>query len=199
MHPPAATTLRGEVVRLEPLDPTHEAGIHAAADADVSAFRVSGPGVHDEGVSGWFAQALAEATAGGRLPFAVLLTDGSVVGSSSYLDIAPADGRIEIGNTWYGGPWQGTSVNPATKLLLLAHAFDELGATRVTLKTDARNEQSRRAILGIGAQLEGVMRKHSRRQDGPGLRDVALFSVTDDDWPAVRALLEERVRRTGAR
>ena len=84
-------------------------------------------------------------------------------------------------------------LNPTAKLLLLEHAFEVLGATRVKLKTDARNEQSRRAIAGIGATFEGILRKHSRRADGPGLRDVAMFSVTDDDWPRVRALLEQRI------
>ena len=68
-----------------------------------------------------------------------------------------------------------------------------LGATRVQLKTDARNQQSRRAIAGIGATFEGILRKHSRRADGPGLRDVAMFSVTDDDWPRVQALLARRL------
>ena len=122
-----------------------------------------------------------------------MLSDGVVAGSSSYLDIAPADGRIEIGSTWYGDPWRGTCLNPSAKLLLLEHAFDVLGATRVQLKTDARNERSRRAIAGIGASFEGILRKHSLRADGPGLRDVAMFSITDEDWPGVRALLEARI------
>ena len=121
-----------------------------------------------------------------------MLSDGVVAGSSSYLDIAPADGRIEIGSTWYGDPWRGTSLNPTAKLLLIDHAFDALGATRVQLKTDARNERSRRAIAGIGATFEGILRKHSLRADGPGLRDVAMFSIIDEDWPAVRARLEAR-------
>jgi RimJ/RimL family protein N-acetyltransferase len=127
-----------------------------------------------------------------RLPFAVI-AEGVVAGTTSYLDIAPADGRIEIGSTWYGAPWQGTRLNPAAKLMLMQHAFDVLGATRVQLKTDARNERSRRAIAGVGATFEGILRKHSRRADGPGLRDVAMFSVTDDDWPRVQALLEQRI------
>jgi RimJ/RimL family protein N-acetyltransferase len=196
MRQPEPITLTGRIVRLEPLGPGHADDLRAATAVDAAAFRVSGPGVQDGGIDAWLAQAATEAASGGRLPFAVIDQDGGrAVGSSSYLDIAPLDGRIEIGHTWYGGPWQGTRVNPEAKLLLLGHAFETLGATRVTLKTDARNEQSRRAIAATGAAFEGIMRKHSRRQDGPGLRDVALFSVIDEDWPGVRARLEQRLGR----
>ncbi|MDX6540632.1 MAG: N-acetyltransferase, partial [Gaiellales bacterium] len=160
--------------------------------ADPAAFTVYGPNTGGATLANWVARALADAETGVRMPFAVL-SEGVVAGSSSYLDIAPADGRIEIGFTWYGGPWQGTTINPCVKLLLMEHAFDVLGATRVQLKTDARNERSRRAIAGVGGTFEGILRKHSRRADGPGLRDVAMYSVTDDDWPRVQALLAERL------
>jgi RimJ/RimL family protein N-acetyltransferase len=189
---PVPTVLAGRHVRLEPLAEHHRADL-ADASLDPSGFTVYGPRMHPEGFDGWFAQAQAELAAGTRLPFAVVLVaTGQAVGSSSYLDIAPADGRIEIGHTWYGAGWQGGVVNPEAKLLLLGHAFDDLGATRVTLKTDARNERSRRAITGVGASFEGILRRHSRRADGPGLRDVAMFSVIDEDWPATRAMLQAR-------
>jgi RimJ/RimL family protein N-acetyltransferase len=194
MERPAPIVLARGRVRLEPLAAGHAAGLAAAVAAAPDAFPLAGPVSGGSTLEEWMAQARAEAAAGTRLPFAVL-ADGAVAGSSSYLDIAPADGRIEIGSTWYGAPWRGTFVNPAAKLLLLEHAFDALGATRVQLKTDARNEQSRRAIAGVGATFEGVLRKHSRRADGPGLRDVAMFSITDEEWPAARARLEARVAR----
>ena len=85
---------------------------------------------------------------------------------------------------------------------MLAHAFDVLGATRVTLKTDALNARSRAAILKLGARFEGVLRKHSRRHDAPGLRDTAIYSILADEWPEVRAGLEARlasVSSTGRR
>lgn len=188
---PSTVLTRGDV-QLEPLADRHRAGLAAAIAADPSAFPLAGPTAGASTLESWVDQALAEAAAGTRLPFAVLC-DGAAAGSTSYLDIAPDDGRIEIGHTWYGGPWHGTKVNPSAKLLLLQHAFDVLGATRVQIKTDARNEQSRRAIAGAGGSFEGILRKHSRRADGPGLRDVAMFSVIDDDWPQVRALLELRL------
>jgi RimJ/RimL family protein N-acetyltransferase len=188
---PATVLARGDV-QLEPLAERHRDGLGAAIAADPGAFPLAGPIAGASTLGTWLGQALTESAAGTRLPFAVLCA-GVVAGSTSYLDIAPADGRIEIGHTWYGRPWHGTHVNPSAKLLLLQNAFDVLGATRVQIKTDARNERSRRAIAGVGATFEGILRKHSLRADGPGLRDVAMFSVTDDDWPRVQALLEQRL------
>jgi N-acetyltransferase len=192
MRRPQPTVLERGGVRLEPLAEGHRDGLAAAIAADPGAFPLAGPVSGGSTLEAWLGQAEAEAAAGTRLPFAVL-ADGVVAGSSSYLDIAPADGRIEIGSTWYGAPWRGTHLNPAAKLLLMEYAFDVLGATRVQLKTDARNENSRRAIAGVGATFEGILRKHSLRADGPGLRDVAMFSVVDDEWPGVRTLLERRL------
>ena len=192
MERPEPTVLARAGVRLEPLAEQHRDGLAAAIAADPGAFPLAGPVSGGATLEAWLAQARAETAAGVRLPFAVL-SDGVVAGSSSYLDIAPGDGRIEIGSTWYGAPWRGTHVNPSAKLLLLEHAFDVLGATRVQLKTDARNKHSRRAIAKAGATFEGVLRKHSLRADGPGLRDVAMFSIVDEEWPSVRALLEARL------
>ena len=190
-RPEPIVLTRGDV-RLEPLAQGHAEGLAAALAADPANFTVYGPNTGGSTLESWVAQAFADAEAGVRLPFAVL-AEAVVAGTTSYLDVAPADGRIEIGSTWYGAPWQGTRLNPTAKLMLMQHAFDVLGATRVQLKTDARNERSRRAIAGVGATFEGILRKHSRRADGPGLRDVAMFSVTDDDWPRVQALLEQRI------
>jgi RimJ/RimL family protein N-acetyltransferase len=189
---PEPLTLARGGVRLEPLSAGHADGLAAAIAADPAAYRFSGPVAGTATLEAWLASALAEAEAGTRLPFAVL-SEGAVAGSSSYLDIAPSEGRIEIGHTWYGVPWRGTSLNPTAKLLLLEHAFDVLGAWRVALKSDARNEVSRRAMAGIGATFEGVLRKQTRRADGPGPRDTAMFSIIDDEWPRVRALLERRI------
>ena len=82
-----------------------------------------------------------------------------------------------------------TAINTESKLLLLAHCFETLGCIRVELKTDARNERSRAAIARIGAQFEGVMRKHMLTQGGYN-RDSAYFAIVDDDWPAVKVRLD---------
>ena len=192
MRRPEPGALTRGAVSLEPLGSQHRDGLAAAVAAAPESFPLAGPTSGGSTLEAWLAIALAGRDDGTTLPFAVL-SEGVVAGSSSYLDIAPADGRIEIGSTWYGDPWRGTSLNPTAKLLLLEHAFGALGATRVQLKTDARNERSRRAIAGIGASFEGILRKHSLRADGPGLRDVAMFSIIDEEWPAVRARLEARI------
>lgn len=117
---------------------------------------------------------------------------GAVLGTTSYLDIVAADARLEIGATAYAPATWGTAVNPESKLLLLRHAFDVLGAGRVQLKTDIRNERAQRAIQGIGATFEGVLRRYQRRADGT-IRDTVLFSITAEDWPWVREHLEQRL------
>jgi hypothetical protein len=114
-----------------------------------------------------------------------------IVGQSCYLNIRPRDAGVEIGSTWYARAAQATFVNPSCKLLLIGNAFEQ-GAERVELKTDALNEQSRGAMLKMGAKFEGIHRKHMRRADGT-LRDTAWFSVIRDEWPEVKAGFESRL------
>jgi RimJ/RimL family protein N-acetyltransferase len=188
----APVVLEGPDVRLEPLGAEHAAGLELAVEADPTVFVLSGP-ADPGGLSAWLANARAEQAAGTRVPFAVIeRSSGAVVGSTSYLDLVPELDRIEIGATWYGRPWWATRVNPATKLLLLVHAFDELGARRVALRTDAVNARSRRAIERLGARHEGVLRAWERRPSGEP-RDTAFYSILADEWPGVRAGLEARL------
>ena len=117
--------------------------------------------------------------------------DGSgIVGSTSYLNADSANRRVEIGATWVTPDWQRTGVNTECKLLLMRHAFEELGANRVELKTDSMNVQSRAAIARIGAKEEGTLRNHMVRPDG-SLRHSTYYSVTAEEWPTV----EERLQR----
>ena len=125
-----------------------------------------------------------------RLAWAVVV-DGVAVGSTSYLDIDLAVGGLEIGWTWYSRSVWATEVNPTCKLLLLGHAFDDLGAGRVFFKTDALNRRSRSAILRLGATYDGTLRHHRLRPDGT-VRDSAYYSVLADEWSTVRAGLLER-------
>lgn len=145
---------------------------------------------------------LGRAVAAGRLPWVVRLrrevaglAPGTVVGSSSYLDVSVPDARLEVGSTAYTPAVWGTAVNPACKLLLLGHAFDVLGAGRVQLKTDVRNARSQQAIARLGARYEGTLRRYQRRADG-SVRDTVMFSVTAEDWPRVRAGLHARLARS---
>jgi RimJ/RimL family protein N-acetyltransferase len=191
---PEPVVLTGQHVRLEPLGEQHRADLAAAVAADPAAFTLSGP-APGVGIDAWVERALAERDRGERLPFSVVLAEtGAAVGSSSYLDIAPADGRLEIGATWYGRPWWSSVVNPESKLLLLGHAFEELGATRVAFRTDAANARSRAAIERLGAVFEGIHRHREHRPDG-SLRDTAYYSILAAEWPGVRAGLETRLSR----
>ena len=121
-----------------------------------------------------------------------LVDTGEIVGSTSYLDTSVNDARTEIGATSYSPKHWGTKVNPETKLLLLEFAFEKLHMGRVQLKTDIRNQRSQRAIAKLGAEYEGVLRRYQRRQDGT-VRDTVLFSITAEEWPNVRARLEQRL------
>lgn len=117
---------------------------------------------------------------------------GTIVGTTAYLETSPGDARTEIGFTSYDPRVWASSVNPECKLLLLEYAFEHLHMGRVQLKTDARNARSQQAIARLGAQFEGVLHRYQRRHDGT-VRDSVLFSITAEDWPAVRVGLHERL------
>jgi RimJ/RimL family protein N-acetyltransferase len=190
LNPP----LEGTLVRLEPLRAEHADALHAAA-ADAAVFRWIGEpiGADRERFDAWLAAALADAG-----PFATIdAATGEVVGSTRFMTWRPEHRGVEIGWTWlHPSRWR-TGINVEAKLLMLEHAFERLGLVRVELKTHASNERSRAAILALGAQFEGVHRKDMIRP-GVGVRDSAWYSIVDDEWPAVRARLRERLAAHGA-
>jgi len=130
--------------------------------------------------------------AAGRVVYAIRLVDGTLVGTSSLLEIDLANESVHLGATLYGRRWWGTAVNPESKLLLLTHCFDDCGFGRVKIQTDARNVHSQAAITKLGAQREGVLRRHMRREDGT-FRDTVVYSILADEWPDVRAGLRARL------
>ncbi len=199
--PPApGVRLTGRWIELTPTAPDDVTGLRSALDHEAVHRHIAGGPVPDDAAMRRWYDAVVER---GWHPWTVRLlqdvgdrTAGSVVGWSSYLEIAPADARLEIGNTAYDpGVWA-TQVNPEAKLLLLGYAFEELGMGRVQLKTDIRNERSQRAIAKLGAQYEGVLRRYQRRADGT-VRDTVLFSITAEEWPGVRARLADRLSAYG--
>jgi RimJ/RimL family protein N-acetyltransferase len=188
--------LSGRFVRLEPYAPELREDLRAALDVDPDAwalFNSSGQGEHFES---WWAIHTAEMAAGVRVSFVVRrLADGQIVGTTSYLNIRPRDHGVEIGSTFYHPEVRGGVVNPECKLLLLEHAFGA-GAWRVELVTDARNLRSQAAIGKLGAVREGVLRKHRLTWSGH-VRDTVMFSITEADWPGVRAQLQARLEAAG--
>ena len=185
----ALPALTGSLVRLEPLVLEHSAGYLAASAQDgdevfrwLSVPRPATIGDAQEQV----AAALAARAHGTRLPYAqVHPGSGEFLGTTSFYEVNPALRTVAIGHTWLGRRWWRTGVNTEAKLLLLAHAFDRLGAARVVWHTDIRNERSQAAIARLGATREGVLRKHRIRPDG-SWRDTVQYAMTDDDWPGAR-------------
>ena len=188
-------TLEGRFVRLEPLSLEHLDGL-AAVGLDPALWRWTTIAVRTRAdLEAWIRAALAEAEAGTSLPFATLdRATGRAIGSSRYLNVDRANRRLEIGWTWVAPAWQRSAVNSEAKLLQLEHAFERLRAIRVEFKTDSLNAASRAALAGIGAIEEGTFRNHVISQGGR-LRHSTFFSVTDADWPVVRAKLRARLYR----
>lgn len=198
MKPIDAVVLKGSLVRLEPLNAGHVPGLIAAAEEDRAAYAWTAVPRGRE-TAAYVAAALARE---GMTPFAqVRVSDEAPVGCTAFWDPRTWPGRedlraVEIGWTWLAASAQRTGINAEAKLLLLQHAFDELGVVRVDWKTDARNQRSRRAIEGLGARFEGVLRNwspsHVPGEEGR-LRDSAMFSVTDAEWPAMKSALSARI------
>jgi N-acetyltransferase len=190
-------TLEGHGVRLEPLTYEHRDGLAAAA-ADGRLWELWFTAVPEPGqVDAYISDALEGQRDGHMLPWAVReLESGAVVGSTRYHDIVAAIERVEIGYTWYGRRWQRTHVNTACKLLLLGHAFDALACKAVGLRTDSFNLASQRAIEGLGAKRDGVIRHHQARRDGT-VRDSVFYSILASEWPDVKRHLESRLARHG--
>jgi RimJ/RimL family protein N-acetyltransferase len=179
-----AVRLEGRLVTVEPLTPAHEQPLREAA-ADERTWRW----MWTRDVDLWIADALRPRE--DRRPF-VVKREGEVVGSSSYLALAPEHRRLEIGNTWLNPSAWGTGANTEAKYLLLRHAFEAEGALRVEFKTDAKNERARAALAAIPAEFEGIHRQHMLVRDGER-RDSAWYAVIAEDWPRVRAALEARL------
>jgi N-acetyltransferase len=189
-------TLQGRHIRLEPLRPDHAQALLMAGEAREIWSWMPAALSSEPAVAKFIADALRAEQAGTEYAFAVVeLSTGRVVGSTRYMDVSPQHKRLEIGWTWYAPAVWGTLVNPEAKYLLMRHAFEEWGANRVQLKTDARNLRSQAAIRKLGAQYEGTLRSHMVRPDGT-VRDSAMFSLIDTEWPAVKAGL---LRRLGER
>ncbi len=188
---PVSLEIPNGMVRLEPLQLRHTADLFEAGGDDPRVWRYLAAWPHTlEEMQSVIEGALQLQHSGRELPFAVIdVARNRAIGSTRYEEILPRHRSLEIGWTWYGVPWQGTACNAQCKFMLLRHAFESLGAVRVQLKADTRNERSRRAIERIGAVFEGVLRKSRILPDGY-VRDSAYYSVIAEEWPTVKARLE---------
>jgi N-acetyltransferase len=183
-------------VTLEPLAREHLPELAAAAaDGELGrlwfthAPKAEAPGQ-------WVDMRLAAQKPDEGLTFVVRGLDGTFIGSSSYLNVDAGNRRLEIGNTWYVASARRSGVNAETKLLMLGHAFEELGCVAVEFRTHFFNFTSRAAIERLGAKLDGVLRSHQVLADG-SRRDTVVYSILDIEWPAVRNNLRYRLERNG--
>ena len=195
MIAPRPVTLEGHGIRLEPLSEEHTDGLAAAVD-DGRLWELWFTAVPEPSrVATYIADALEGQRAGHMLPWAVReLGTGTIIGSTRFHDIVPQVDRVEIGYTWYAAHWQRSFVNTTCKLLLLTHAFEDLGCAVVGLRTDNFNFRSQRAIEGIGAMRDGVIRHHQARRDGT-VRDSVLYSILAAEWRDVKRHLFTRLAR----
>lgn len=186
-------TLEGRLVRLDPLRREHH-GALCAVGLDPELWRWTGGHVDSaDEMQGYIERALERQANGSVLPFATVeRASGRVIGSTRFAHFEPEDRRVEIGWTWVARPWQRTGINVEAKYLMLRHAFETVRLNRVELMTDVLNAVSRKAIAGIGATEEGVLRRHMVTSRGR-VRDTVVFSIVVDEWPAVRDRLEKRL------
>jgi len=185
-------------IRLEPLSEEHHDALSSAV-ADGRLWELWYVATPDPAsMRAFIADALKGARDGHMLPWAVRdLASGDIIGSTRYHDIVPAIDRVEIGYTWYAQRHQRTHVNTTCKLLLLEYAFETLGGKVVGLRTDSFNFRSQRAIEGLGAKKDGVLRHYGVRRDGRA-RDTVMYSILATEWPDVRRHLELRLARHAA-
>jgi N-acetyltransferase len=191
-------TLRGKHAVLEPLSEKHRTDLQEATrDGELwSLWYASVPA--PERMSEEIERKLALQRAGTMVPFAVLdARSGKAVGMTTYLNLEAEHRRLEIGSTWYRKQVQRTALNTECKLMLLTHAFENLGCIAVELRTSFFNHQSRRAIERLGAKLDGVLRSHRVMSNGT-LRDTCVYSVIQCEWLAVKANLEFRLQQVCA-
>jgi RimJ/RimL family protein N-acetyltransferase len=191
---PAAVTLTGRVVRLEPLGPEHADGLLLAGHHDALwRVTVQPPLLSADAVARYLEQAADQMARGTEVPFAIVSCEtGAVIGSTRWMDIVRPHRRVEIGGTWLAPEAQRTLANTEAKYLQMVQLFEVLGAVRVQFKTDLRNTQSQRALEKLGAIREGVLRRHMVVRDG-FVRDSVYYGITDVDWPGVKRRLQERL------
>jgi N-acetyltransferase len=187
--------LERDGIRLEPLTETHhDALVEAAGDGRLWELWFTAVPPPD-GMRAYVADALQSQREGHMVAWVVRdLASGALVGATRYHDIQPRLDRVEIGHTWYRQSRHRTRLNTTCKLLLLAHAFDTLGCKVVGLRTDNFNVRSQRAIEGLGAKKDGVIRHFGLRRDG-SVRDTVMYSILLSEWPDVRRHLELRLQR----
>ena len=185
-------TLQGRLARLEPLRMAHAHELYEASrDPGLWTYKLVRQPRSLTEMEQLIASVLQNQEAGACLPFAIMsLERDCAVGETRYFNFTPQDHGVEIGWTWLTPAVQRTGVNTECKYLLLRHAFENMGAIRVQLRTHHLNINSQRAIERLGAVKEGVLRNHIIMPDG-SYRHSVYYSIIESEWPAVKARLQD--------
>lgn len=162
--------------------------LRAASDGELWQLKVTEvPSV--DTITAYIDKALQGRNEGSVMPFVIMEREsGQIIGTTRFWQISPKHRRLEIGGTWLAASWQRTFANTETKYLMLQHAFEHMQCVRVQLTTDVHNEKSRQAILRLGATQEGILRNERIMPDGRK-RDSVIYSIVDDEWPAIKRQL----------
>jgi RimJ/RimL family protein N-acetyltransferase len=186
-------TLEGRHVRLEPLSRAHGTELASVA-IDRDLWRWTPTQIHSmTDLDAYIEAALSSQRAGTAMPFATVdRSAGRAIGSTRFGNIDPQNRRVEIGWSWLGRAFQRKAYNTEAKLLMLTHAFERLDCIRVELRADVLNRKSRTAIERLGAREEGILRHHMILPDGR-LIDWVYYSILREEWPSVRAGLEQKL------
>lgn len=189
----APVTLSTDRLTLQPLTLDHVPALAKAAGDGELWEKKTTTVPKPEGFEEYVRKALELQAAGLAFPFATTIRDGNqVVGSTRFMNVDAANHRVEIGTTWIAKSWQRSFVNTHAKFLMLKHAFEDLGCNAVEIRTHSLNDQSRAAIERLGAKLDGILRRHMIMPDGH-IRDTAVYSIVQEEWPEVKARLEARL------
>lgn len=189
---PEPFSVKGQYVALVPLSHDHHDDL-VEATADGQLHRLWYTSIPDSaGMAEEIERRLALET---MLPFTILdVATGRAVGMTTYMNVSQEHRRLEIGSTWYRKAVQRSPMNTECKLLLLRHAFEQLGCVCVEFRTHVLNQQSRRAIERLGAKLDGVLRSDRIMANGT-VRDTAAYSIIASEWPMVKANLIGRLEQ----
>lgn len=179
--------LEDQRVRLEPISMDHLQGLYAAGERDENLLQYSFNRVHtEELIEEYLKQFMADRDKETRYAFSIFDKQSQeYAGVTTFLNVSNSHKRLEIGSTWIGKKFQKTGLNRHCKYLLLNYCFVSVGAERVELKTDSRNEQSKTAIQKIGAKFEGELRNHSVMPNGYR-RNTSVYSIIRSEWPLIR-------------
>ncbi len=192
---PHPTRLENEIVALHPLAPEHFPALLAQAqEQEIWHYFRTGSLEDPQRLKAWIDQGLLARQSGREYPFVIFdQASGRIAGSTRFREIDPANRSLEIGGTWLGRDFRGTSINRNAKFLMLRFAFESLRVVRVQFRTDLRNLRSQRAIERLGALREGVFRKDFIYDDGYQ-RSTVFYSILEEDWPRVRNLLLSEIK-----